>query len=168
MTSTFQPFQFLLVALAGWLNRHQEHVIDYLLEENRILKAQLKGHPLRFTDDQRRRLAVRAKLLGRACLQRIATLDMEDAERLARQPRLNLSAIDPLTSPAPVCRPRHSCRWTPCRPRSTIRPPWIVVTRSLTAAGRPLIGDSGPFEIARSRELTNNTDVSCWPPRADR
>jgi len=42
LTSTLQPFQFLLAALAGWLNRHQEHVIDYLLGENRnVQKAKL-------------------------------------------------------------------------------------------------------------------------------
>ena len=64
MSSTFHPFHFLLVALAGWLNRHQQDVIDYLFTENRILKAQLNGHRLQLTDDQRRRLAVRAKKLG--------------------------------------------------------------------------------------------------------
>ncbi len=47
MTGAFHPFHFLLVALAGWLNRHQQHVIDYLLEENRILKEQLHGRQFR-------------------------------------------------------------------------------------------------------------------------
>jgi hypothetical protein len=78
MSSTFQPFHFLLVALAGWFNRHQQDVIDYLLAENRILKSQLNGHRLQLTDDQRRRLAVRAKKLGRACLEEIATLVTPD------------------------------------------------------------------------------------------
>jgi hypothetical protein len=35
-------------------------VIDYLQEENRVLREQLEGQRLRFNDDQRRRLAVRA------------------------------------------------------------------------------------------------------------
>ena len=78
MTGTFHPFHFLLVALAGWLNQHQQDVIDYLLTENRILKTQLKGHRLQLTDGQRRRLAVRAKKLGRACLEEIATLVTPD------------------------------------------------------------------------------------------
>ena len=73
-----QPFHFLLVALAGWLNRHQQLIIDYLLEENRVLKAQLDGRRLQLTDDQRRRLAVRAQRLGRDCLQAIATLVTPD------------------------------------------------------------------------------------------
>ena len=37
MTYIIQPFHFLVVALAGWLNRHQQTVIDYLIEENRVL-----------------------------------------------------------------------------------------------------------------------------------
>ena len=78
MTGTFHPFHFLVIALAGWLNRHQQDVIDYLLTENRILKAQLNGHRLQLTDDQRRRLAVRAKKLGRTCLREIATLVTPD------------------------------------------------------------------------------------------
>ena len=69
MSSTFHPFHFVLVALAGWLNRHQQDVIDYLFAENRILKAQLNGHRLQLSDYERRRLAVRAKKLGRACLE---------------------------------------------------------------------------------------------------
>jgi hypothetical protein len=37
----------------GWLNRHQQAVIDYLIEENRVLKEQLDGKRLWFTDEQR-------------------------------------------------------------------------------------------------------------------
>jgi hypothetical protein len=35
------PLRILLVALAGWVNRHQLEVIAYLREENRVLKEQL-------------------------------------------------------------------------------------------------------------------------------
>ena len=65
MTNAIQPFHLLVIALAGWLNRQQQVVIDYLIEENRVLKEQLGGQRLRFTDEQRMRLAVKAKLLGR-------------------------------------------------------------------------------------------------------
>ena len=37
--------QFFLVAVAGWMNRHQQAVIEYLQEENRILLEQLGGKP---------------------------------------------------------------------------------------------------------------------------
>ena len=56
---------FLVLILAGWVNRHQEDLIDYLREENRILREQLGRRPIRLTDAQRRRLAVRGKTLGR-------------------------------------------------------------------------------------------------------
>ena len=46
------------MALAGLLNRHQQAVIDYLIEENRVLKDQLDGQRIRFTDDQRIRLVI--------------------------------------------------------------------------------------------------------------
>ena len=52
------PWQLLLVALAGWINRQQQDVIAYIQEENRILKNKLKGKRIRFTDDERRHLAV--------------------------------------------------------------------------------------------------------------
>ena len=63
-----QSFHLLVIALAGWLNRQQQVVIDYLIEENRVLKEQLGGQRLQFTDEQRMRLAVKAKLLGRRAL----------------------------------------------------------------------------------------------------
>ncbi len=40
VTSLF-PLQLLLATFAGWANRHQARVIDYLVEENRVLKEQL-------------------------------------------------------------------------------------------------------------------------------
>ena len=65
MTADVYPLQVLLVTLAGWVNRHQQHVIEYLVEENRVLKEQVKGRRLRLTDDQRRRLAAKGRRLGR-------------------------------------------------------------------------------------------------------
>src|SRR5262249_6048314 len=58
----------------GWMNQQQQQAIDYLREENRVLREQLGGRRLRFTDDQRRRLAARAKGLGRRVLSQIATI----------------------------------------------------------------------------------------------
>jgi len=58
------PFQFVVIALAGWIDQRQQNVIEYLREENRVLREQLGERRLRFTDDQRRRLAVRARGLG--------------------------------------------------------------------------------------------------------
>jgi hypothetical protein len=58
-TADLSPLRLLLVTPAGWINRHQQQVIEYLVEENRVLKAQLKGRRLRLTANQRRRLAVK-------------------------------------------------------------------------------------------------------------
>src|ERR687888_278947 len=64
----------LIAMVAGWLHRHQQQVISYLLEENRVLKAHLNGRRLRFTDTERRRLAALAHPLGRKRLKDLATL----------------------------------------------------------------------------------------------
>jgi hypothetical protein len=40
----------LLLMFAGWVNRRQLDVIDYLQEENRVLKERMGGRRLRFTD----------------------------------------------------------------------------------------------------------------------
>jgi hypothetical protein len=53
------PLTFFLLLFSGWINRHQQAVIDYLLEENRVLRAVNGSRRLRLTDDQRRRLAVK-------------------------------------------------------------------------------------------------------------
>ena len=68
------PFRFLLIAVSGWMNQRQVQMIEYLREENRELREQLGDRRLRFTDDQRRRLAARAKGLGRKLLAEVATI----------------------------------------------------------------------------------------------
>ena len=72
------PLQILLTSLAGWLNRRQGEVLDYLIEENRVLKEQLGGKVPRFNDDQRRRLAAKGKRIGRKLLMQVATIVTAD------------------------------------------------------------------------------------------
>ncbi len=72
------PLQFLMMIFAGWVNRRQLDMIDYLKEENRVLREQLGGRILRFTDDQRRRLAVKARVLSRRLLDQVAGLVTPD------------------------------------------------------------------------------------------
>ncbi len=73
-----QPLTFLVVAVAGWIQREQQAAIVYLLEENRVLKARLRGRKLRFTDDERRRLAVKGRALGRKLLAEVAGIVTPD------------------------------------------------------------------------------------------
>ena len=47
MSTRVSPQIFLVSLLAGWLNQEQQRVLDYLQEENRVLKEQLGGR-LRF------------------------------------------------------------------------------------------------------------------------
>src|ERR1017187_6897712 len=66
------------------MSRHQQAVIDYLQEENRVLLEQLGVKPRRFTDAQRIRLARKAKLVGRRRLGKLATLVTPDTLRWFR------------------------------------------------------------------------------------
>jgi transposase InsO family protein len=72
------PVQFLLATWAGWVNRRQLDVIDYLRAENQVLKAQLGRRRLRLTNDQRRRLAAKGHRLGRRVLREVATIVTPD------------------------------------------------------------------------------------------
>src|SRR5216683_7080073 len=74
MPRVLDPFRFVLIAVAGWMKQHQLQIIDYLREENRVLREQLSGRRVRFNDDQRRRLAAKAKGLGRKLLAEVATI----------------------------------------------------------------------------------------------
>ena len=47
MAWTLQPWQALLAALAGWINRHQQAAIDFLREDSRVLLQQLGDRRLR-------------------------------------------------------------------------------------------------------------------------
>jgi len=68
------PLEFLLALFAAIVNRHQQCVIDYLVEENKILKAALGKKRFRLDDDQRRRLVILGMALGRDLLDRFATI----------------------------------------------------------------------------------------------
>lgn len=78
MPSLLQPLHLLLMMFAGWVNRHQLDAVDYLREENRVLKERLGGQRIRFTDAERRRLARKAYALGRKALNDLETLVTPD------------------------------------------------------------------------------------------
>lgn len=70
--------QFLILSAAGRVNCQQGDAIDYLREENWVVREQLGGKRLRFTDAQRRRLAMRGKRLGRKLLAGLAGIATPD------------------------------------------------------------------------------------------
>jgi hypothetical protein len=78
MPDALLPLRFLLLVFAGLVNREQARVVDYLREENRVLKEQLGKRRVRLTDDQRARLAAKARALGRPVLDAIASIVTPD------------------------------------------------------------------------------------------
>ena len=69
-------FRLLVVMVAGWFRQSEQLLLAYLREENRVLREQRAAAPrrVRFTDEQRRRLAVRAQPLGAVVLRELGTL----------------------------------------------------------------------------------------------
>ena len=119
--------QVILFTLAGWVNRHQQAVIECLQAENQSLREQLGKKRIRWTDAQRRRLAEKAKAIGRSALRQLGTVVTPDT--LLRWYR-NLVAAKydgakqrgpgrpptPARAPVPALPPRHICPWfTPPR-----------------------------------------------------
>ncbi len=114
MQSNFvvQPRQILLLIVAGWINRQQQTAIDYLRTENSVLREKLGKKRILLNDDQRRRLAVKGKVLGRKRLKEIGTLftpdtilcwhsmliagkwDQSDKRTAAGRPRIRQAIVD--------------------------------------------------------------------------
>jgi len=78
MAFLLQPWQLLFAILAGWVNHQQQEVIEYLRTENQVLKEKLGKGRVLLNDDQRRRLAVKGKILGRKRLEEVGTLFTPD------------------------------------------------------------------------------------------
>ena len=74
MNFVLKPWQLLLLILAGWINRHQQDAIEYLLTENQVLREKLGKGRIPLNDDQRRRLAVKGKVLSRKTLNELARI----------------------------------------------------------------------------------------------
>ncbi len=76
--SNFNPLAFLLALLANWTQRGQQRLVDYLVEENRVLKAKLGKRRIYFSDAERAKLARAGKALGRKLLENYATIATPD------------------------------------------------------------------------------------------
>ena len=78
MNFTLHPWQVYFLVLAGWVNRQQQFAIEYLRTENQVLKEKLGTKRILLNDAQRRRLAVKGKVLGRKMLEEFGTLFSPD------------------------------------------------------------------------------------------
>jgi putative transposase len=73
-----KPWHLIVLFLASHLNHEQQCVIEYLQVENQVLREKLGKGRILLNDDQRRRLAVKGKLLGRKALCELTTLVTPD------------------------------------------------------------------------------------------
>jgi len=78
MSFIVRPWQLLLVILVGWVQRQQQAILEFQNEQIQSLLAQQGKTRIRLTDDQRRRLAVKGKALGRKALSEITTIVTPD------------------------------------------------------------------------------------------
>ncbi len=78
MQFILQPWQLFLLILASWINREQQQRIEYLQTEVAVLKEHIGKKRILLTDEQRRRLAVRGKAIGRKALNEVGSLFTPD------------------------------------------------------------------------------------------
>jgi hypothetical protein len=93
--------KFLVITIAGWMTRERHKVVAYLLAENEVLRAQLRGKRIRFSDAQRCKLARAANALGRRELARLHTLVTPET-LLRRYRRLVANKYDGSAARAPA------------------------------------------------------------------
>ena len=78
MQFILQPWQLFLLILASLINREQQQRIEYLQTEVAVLKEQIGKKRILLTDEQRRRLAVKGKAIGRKALDQVGSLFTPD------------------------------------------------------------------------------------------
>jgi len=69
-----KPWHLMVLSLASQINREQQRTIEYLHVENQVLREKLGKGRILLNDDQRRRLAMKGKTLGRKALRELATV----------------------------------------------------------------------------------------------
>jgi hypothetical protein len=113
MPRVLDPFRFVLIAVAGWMNQRQLQIVDHLREENRVLREQPGGRRVRLNDNQRRRLTAKAKGFGRKLLAEVATIVTPETLLAWHRRRENLAVAPEATahvhvSDTPKARPDFS------------------------------------------------------------
>ena len=73
-----KPWHLIVLYLASHLNREQQRIIEYLQADNQVLREKLGKKRILLNDDQRRRLAVKGKVLGRKLLRGLGTIVTPD------------------------------------------------------------------------------------------
>jgi putative transposase len=73
-----KPWHLIVICVAAWVNREQQEIIEHLRTENQVLREKLGKKRILLNDDQRRRLAVAGKVLGRKALNHVASIVTPD------------------------------------------------------------------------------------------
>jgi hypothetical protein len=143
------PLQFLLLVFAGWVNRRQREVVEYLQEENRVLREQLGDRRLRFTDDQRRRLAAKGRALGGRVLNQLGGLvtPIRSFAGTARSSPRSTTA-PPSGRAAGPARPLRCNAWSSSSPPRTR----AGVTRGSVARSATSVTNSGETRSSASSQ----------------
>ena len=73
------PWHLMVTIVAGAVNQEQQRVIDYLQAENQVLREKLGKKSILLIDDQRRRIAVKAKVLDRKVFGQVSCIAIPDS-----------------------------------------------------------------------------------------
>jgi len=78
MSFILQPWQLFFLILSGWVNRHQEQMLDFYVSQTKALLESHGKKRILLNDAQRRLLAVKGKTLGRKALTELTTIVTPD------------------------------------------------------------------------------------------
>ena len=78
MTDILQPWQLPLAILSGWIHRRQQQIIEFQNSQIVSLMQNQGKKRILLTDEQRRLLAVKGKVLGRKTLRELTTIVTPD------------------------------------------------------------------------------------------
>jgi len=78
-----KPLRFVLVSIAGLMNREQQKETEYLRAENGVLRTKVPGKRVRFTQAQRNLLASKAKGIRFSRLKELANAITPESLRVA-------------------------------------------------------------------------------------
>jgi len=78
MDFVMRPWHIIFIFLAGWVNQEQQKVIEFLRTEIDILLEKQGKKRILLNDDQRARLAIKGKAIGRKALMQLTTIVTPD------------------------------------------------------------------------------------------
>ena len=78
MNFILRPWQLFFLILSGWVNRQQQQIIEFQNAQIQALMEKMGRKRILLTDDQRRVLAVKGKVLGRKTMMELTTIVTPD------------------------------------------------------------------------------------------